>query len=208
MSTKESPQARVDYYVDRQLQQNRENGVSVSAEQVRKETVALLQFADVSARDVPVRSRRPEKDPRDVVEAKRKLGPQAQAEASGTEFFYRDEAVEPLITKPKRTPLPPNGVEGEKHFALLKRIRLLMKRIPNYRLKPGESLYAGHVYPRFAQLLDMHTRYASLDDPQSHGLGGYSEMPIGDRQRRYYRELERICDLSNTVVGYGWWIKY
>jgi len=205
--TKESPQERVDYYVERQLEQVRSSGAGVDAEQVRRQTVALLQYADVSARDVPTRSRRPEKDPSEVLEAKRKLGPEAQAEASGTEYFYRDERVEPLISKPKAKVLPPSGLEGEKHFALLKRIRLLMKRIPNYRLKPGESLYAGHVYPRFAQLLDMNTRYAALLDSNSHGLGKYAEMPVGDRQRKYYRELERICDWSDAVVGYGWWVK-
>ncbi len=201
----ESPQQRVDYYVERQVQQRRNAGAEVNAEQIRRETVSLLQLADVSARDVPVR-RRAGRTPDEVAEDKRRTSPEAQAEASGTEFFYRDEAVEPLVSKPKSAPRPPNGLEGEKHFALIGRIRLLMKRVPGYRLKPGESLYAGHVYPRFAQLLDMHTRYAALTDPQSHGLGQYAEMPIGDRQRKYYRELERICDASNVVVGKGWWV--
>lgn len=202
----ETPQERVDYYVGRQAAQLREIGASVNVEEIRRGTAALLGLADIeSNRGAPTKSVRPGKEADDVLAAKRRTSGEGLAAASGTEFYYKDERVEKLIEKPAPSAQVPRGFEGEKHFALLRRITLLMKRIPGYRLKPGESLYAGCIFPRFAQLLDMNTRHAALTDPKSHGLGKYAELKIEDRQRRYYRELERICDLSNTAVGTGWW---
>jgi hypothetical protein len=205
--SKESPQERVDYYVSRQVAQRRATGAEVDAEALRQGTVRLLQMADLErSYGAPTRSRRPEKDPSEVREAKRKLGPEALAEASGTEFYYRDERDEPLIEKPKPSAQAPRGLDGERHFALLRRIKTLMARIPGRTLKPGESLYANHVHPRFAQLLDMNTRYAALTDPNSQGLGKYAGLKVEDRQRRYYNQLERICSMSDAVIGQGWWV--
>lgn len=203
----ESPQQRVDYYVKRQVEQRRFLGDAADAEAIRRGTARLLEIADFEkTRGVPARTRRAGRTPAEVAEDKRKLGPQALAEESGTEFFYRDERDEPLIERPRPAAQVPRGVDGERHVALIMRIRVLMQRIPGRTRKPGESIYANHVYPRFAQLLDMHTRNAALDDPRSHGLGKYAGLPIADRQRKLYRELERICTLSDPVIGRGWWV--
>ena len=207
----ESPQQRVDYYVDRQVASRRAAGDETSAEDLRRATVRIMEMADAERANTarhPIKSRRPEKPASEVLEAKRQAGPHAMAEASGTTFFYRDEAVEPLIAKPVAKPAlaPLKGGDLEQHIALIKRLQLLMATIPGYRLKPGESLYANKVHPRFAQLLDQNTRNAALTDPNSHGLGDYEGLSLEDRGRRYYRMLEVICTASDPVIGRGWWI--
>lgn len=188
------------------MRQRRAAGdLSVTADEIRRGTAAILGMADAEtarARPLP----KGKKDQAAVLESKRKQGPEAMAEASGTEFYYRDEREESLVTPVSVTKPTLRGIDGERHVALLRRVALLMASIPGYKIKPGESLYACKQFPRFAQLLDMNTRHAALTDPKSHGLGKYAEMPIGDRQRRYYSELERICTLSNPVVGRGWWV--
>jgi hypothetical protein len=200
----ESPQARVDFYVDSHMRHAKAIGAEADAEVVRRGTVRLLEAADAELRNgLPTKSRRPHKDKAAVLAEKRAQQAEALASRAGVEFFYRDERPEPLIERPKVQAAP---TEGAKHVALITRIRLLMQRIPGYRLKPGESVYAAHIYPRFAQLLDQHTKNAALTDPRSHGLGVYAERPIHDRVRMYYRNLEAICSASDPVIGRGWWI--
>jgi hypothetical protein len=201
----ESPQERVDYYVERQAMQRREAGQEVDVEALRRGTAALLNAAENEK--APTVSRRAEKPRHEVLEAKRQQSGEALAQKSGTEFFYRDERREKLIERPAPSAKPPSGLDGEKHFALLRRIKILMAKVPGHVRKEGESLFASFQYPRFAQLLEMHRHNAALDNPGPVGSGQYFGLSRDDRQRKFYNSLERICDLSNAVIRPPWWCK-
>lgn len=202
----DTPQQRVDYYVGSHIRHAERIGVKADEAEIRSGTARLLEAADAEIRNRAGTTKdRDGKTNREALDAKRAVSAEALAEQAGVEFFYRDEREESLITKPTTTEIP-RGLDGEKHIALIARVGILMRRVPNYRLKPGEGIYAAFVYPWYAQALTEHTKNAALTDARSHGVGHYAGRPIADRQRMYYAQLERICNKSDAVLGRGWWI--
>lgn len=200
----ESPQKRLDHYVGGHIDLVRKLGGEVDGSAAAQGIARILEIAD---REMPgTIDRAGERDPQDVLESKRLQGPEALAEQAGGEFFYHDDGIEPVVSAPKAPPPIPKGYEGEKHMAMMKRLKVLMSRIPGVIASPLKP-DAEFQYPRFARLLERTTSNAQLNSPRSMGSGIYKGMALPERQRRYYRRLEQICDQSNAVVaGSGWWI--
>ena len=202
----ETPQQRLDHYVGGHLKLVRSLGGEVDGSSAARGIATILEIADRG--DPGTVDTRGHRDAADVHESKRLQGPEALADKFGGEFSYGDERVEPLISSPKAAPVVPNGVEGEKHWALIARLAILMAPIPGYRLKPGEDIGNKFQHPRFATMLERTTAHAQLNDDRSIGSGIYKGLPLADRRRRYYRRLEDICDQSNAVIGFGWFVKH
>lgn len=102
--------------------------------------------------------------------------------------------------EPASKVIPVRGLEAERLIAMHARVALICKPVPGYKLKSSEPLGNQCQYPALANPILMHTAC------MARGLGRYKGLSLDERQRKYNTEIERICDLSNAVIGVGWWV--
>jgi hypothetical protein len=89
---------------------------------------------------------------------------------------------------------------GERAFAMLKRMRQLMAIAPGASASFRDPGSAPWMFRRFAlDLLSIHSDF-------SFSRRGYRFMSEADKQRKYWRDVEDVCDRSTGVLG-PWWVK-
>lgn len=200
-------QDRVDWHAG--LAQLQARGVPFNAEALRRRVADELRLVDRARSEGALRSVTRTKAERDEARrARRAARPELQAHAQarkvGGEFFTR-EAPRAATTSPRdatKSPIlqMPKGLEGERLAALAARVNLLCSRAQGTQRRNGSMSDGPWLYPKFAP------RLAVLSVFFARGLGGFKGLSYADRQRRFVREVERICDESNAAVGVGWWV--
>ena len=133
------------------------------------------------------------KDPK--VAPKRRDPAQHDAAAIGARVRVRDL---PAVDKPRKLP-PLRGLDAQRTYAMAARLRLIGQRSGN-RIRAGADLEHGFVFARLAK--------DAADVVMNHGArrGIYAGKSATDCDRILYRQMEDICDRSNAVVGFGWWV--
>lgn len=128
--------------------------------------------------------------------ARPELHAEMLARQVGGEFFARSYAETATPRSQRLT-----GVDAERVIAMQRRIALLSKRGPG-RLKSNQTIEQGPwEYPEFARQVALTTVCFNA------GLGGYKDLKPLDKRRRFFRALEDICNRSDAVIGFGWWVK-
>ena len=188
--------ARRDFFVESTVRAAREGGYEVDAEAVARQAARDLSMVD-RARALG-----------DIDDGKTKRKPVEQAErpavSHASAFAGRMGATTweaPLVAENMK-PLPKlYGTDALKLLAMDARIRLLMAPVPGYKLKVTRDPTTGEVtdceplgnqcqYPAFANRLFMEMAC------YSRALGTYAGMSIDDRQRKYVRAVEEVCNRS------------
>lgn len=191
--------ARRDWFVDNAVKAAKSVGANVDAETVSRQAakdLSLLDAAvaagDVNAKTTPKEKKKPSPKGNAAQKKARQVGQKMWEKAPTTE----DKPLEPLT-----------GNDAIKQFAKEARIRILCKPIPGYRYQCDargmidEPLGNGCAYPRFANLLFMHSAGFAR------GIMSYKGLNYVDRMRKYNRAVEDILDQSDAAVGFNWYTK-
>ena len=190
---------RRDWFVDSTVRAATADGTTVNAEAVARAAAHDLSVLDraVSLGEIdlnPPKRTGPRK-PVDYDPVKAKAAQHGQTLTTGSEGAEDN----PLVI--------PTGTEALRLFAMDRRIRILCKPVPGYRYKTDaqgqvdEPLGNACEYPAFANLLFMHSMGFAR------GIMSYKGLNYEDRKRKYNRAVQDICDRSDAVVGFPWWVK-
>lgn len=191
---------RRDWFVGQAAKSAKDAGREVDAEVIARQAARDLDVLDRAVATGAIASKKEEKSAEEKsalrAEARQRSSIDNKAAELNAKLWEKAVANEPApILK------PPTGVEMERLIAMDKRIRILCKPIPGYRLKRGEPLGNACEYPRFANLLFNHsTGFAR-------GIFSYKGLNYEDRQRKYLVEVEKICNQSDAVIGFNWWAR-
>ncbi len=191
--------ARRDRLVAQWALSLKERGAPVPTETLQRITANDLRLVDRAKADGRLGTRKKPKKWRQRREgvARPNLHAEAQAAAMGGSFFTRE--VKTLVDAPRVESV--SGLDAERLVAMQRRIRLLTQRGPG-RIKSNQTIEQGPwVYPKFANEIGMTCLAYNMR------IGGYRDLNMRDRNRRFYRCLQDICDRSDAVIGVAWWVK-
>lgn len=206
------PFTRRALHMDRRVQSLRDMGVEVRPALIEKEVADDLRLIDRVKAEGALGGRRKSKiktpakkqDTRGSLVARPELHAEALARKTGGQFY-----ASPVNTNEthrqhsdflKRALKGVSGVDAERLVAMEKRIAMLSERGPG-RIKADQSYEQGPwLYPSFVRMIVLTTLAFSQK------LGGYHGLRYPDRRRRFFRQLEDICNKSNAVLGVGWWV--
>jgi len=153
-----------------------------------REEIERLAAADCELVDRVGFAEVPESPPPSIPEEIGATGKHA-AEAIGAEVA-RDiptQAPSPIETL--------GGVIKEKRIAMLRRIALICERVASS--PDPDRPWAGSAYPHWArEVAEAHMKWQS----------NRRLMSEEDRDRRFYRALEDVCDRSRLDCG-PWWVR-
>jgi hypothetical protein len=191
---------RRDRHVANWARSLKAQGVQFTSEDLQKIIAEDLRLVDRARAEGKLGNRKgPTKKKKGLRQGVARPDQHAEAIAAkqGQEFFAR--SIPTLETAPRVEKL--TGVDAERDFAMQARVRLLSRRGPG-RIHANQTIEQGPwEYPAFANQIAMATLAYSA------GLGGYRDLKPADRLRRYRRAIEDICNRSDAVVGFGWWVK-
>lgn len=192
---------RRDWFVNNTVRAATVGGYTVDAEAVARAAAHDLSVLDRAvdlgeiAKPGTAPAKKPQRKPVDYDAAR------AVAQQRGQQLRTGPMGAEdrPLVM--------PTGTEALRLFAMDRRIRILCKPVPGYRYKTDaqgqvdEPLGNACEYPAFANLLFMHSMGFAR------GIMSYKGLNYEDRKRKYNRAVQDICDRSDAVVGFPWWVK-
>lgn len=189
---------RRDWFVDLAARKARAVGAPVSTEVLQRQAAEDLRLVDRAKAEGGLRAAKTARkmSPQDVIAHKQSLKAEAQAAKLGASV--RRRALPKIDRQRKLAPL--RGVEAQKTFAMAARLRLIGTR-SGLRLRTGQDMEHGFAYAALAR--------AAAEETTNHDArrGPYMGASATDRDRILYRRLEDICDRSNAVVGFSWWVK-
>lgn len=176
-------------------------GVEFSYDQLLRRTAEELRLTDRAKAEGAIRRVTRTRAERDEARRTRRaarpeLQAHAQARKVGGQFWAREAA--PQAAAPALA--MPTGLDAERLIALMARVKLLCSRGPGEQRRNGTIGDGPWLYPKFAPRLAVVMMF------YARALGGYRELSYLDRQRRFLRAIEDICDESNAAVGVGWWV--
>ena len=191
---------RRDWLVGTAVKSGKAMGLDVSAEAVERSAARDLEIVDRMKKSGSLAQRtisKAEKQERrneETVRGQEKVA-QLAAEKDATLSVSELPAVDSPIILPRLS-----GVEAEKLIAMHQRIMKICAPVEGYVMKYAEPLGNQCQHPDLARRVLMHTACFAR------GIGSYSGLRYEDRQRKYVRAVEDICDASNGKLG-PWWVK-
>lgn len=186
--------ARRDWHVEARARRYRALGLPVPAETLQRQAAEDLRLLDSARAAGALRVKSGVKSPAPA--RKRQDPAQRDAAAIGASVRVRDL---PAADAPRALP-PLRGVDAQRTHAMAARLRLIGLRTDE-RIRAGADMESGFQYARLAK--------AAADAVFNYGArrGPYAGKSDHDRNRILIRQLEDVCDQSNPVIGFGWWLK-
>jgi len=193
-----NPLERRDWFVDAAARRLQSAGVPVPVDALRRQTAEDLRLVDQATAAGDLRRVKASRKltPAEVIALKESKKADALARAEGASLRRRQL---PTADKPKRL-RPLKGVDAQRTFAMAARLRLIGTR-SGLRLRAGTDMEHGFEYARLAR--------EAAEETTNHDArrGPYMGVSARDRDRILYRRLQDICDRSDSVVGFNWWVK-
>lgn len=192
-----TPLERRDWFVGVGARKAQALGIGISTDHLQRQWAADLTLVDNLRASGELRHSYVKKKmtAAEVLAEKRALKAEAQAAKIGGRIRHR---ALPAKDKPKRG-FVLTGVEAQKLHAIVARIHLVGQRARTIRA--GEDLEHGFQYGSLAR------RFAEAQTNHDAKRGEYAGKSDWDRWRIYFATLQKICDDSNAVCGFGWWVK-
>jgi hypothetical protein len=187
---------RRDWFVNAAARKARAMGETVSTEVMQRVIAADLTLLDNARAAGAIRETTDtkKKNPADVLARKQSV--KAEAQARAVNGRVRRRAL-PAVDK-KRKGIVLTGVEAQKLHALANRIRLIGMRART--IKSGEDMEHAFQCPALAR------RVSEAQTNHDAKRGEYAGKSERDRFRIYFAQLQKICDDSNAVFRFGWWV--
>lgn len=187
---------RRDWFVNAAARKAAAIGVPVSTEALQRQMAADLTLLDNARAAGALREKTDtkKKSPEEVLAAKRSV--KAEAQATAVNGVLRRKKL-PAADK-KRRGIVVTGVEAQKLHAIVRRLHLIGQRARTVR--NGEDMESAFACPALAR------RAAEAQINHDAKRGEYAGKSERDRFRIYFAELQKICDDSNAVFRFGWWV--
>lgn len=191
------PHERRDWFVKNTVKSAKEAGIDVDPEAVQRAVARDLDTADKFKAENPPPPAKADAEAREQSHAKRRHAVEEFAAQRDSQLFEK-----PLPKRDRPLILPPlSGVDEERRLAMLRRLQMICQPEPGRTLKPGESFGTMFRAPKLVDEIFMHSIGFSR------GVMSYVGLSYEDRQRKFTRAIEDICDRSNAVFGVNWWVK-
>ncbi len=192
------PLGRRDWFVEAQARRFRSLGLAVPADAIQRSVAEDLRLTDRAKAEgaLTVKSTPKRMTVGEAVAEKRSR--KADVQAAAVNGTVRTRQL-PAVEKAKRL-APLTGLELQRTYAMATRLRLIGQR-SGTRLRTGQDMEHGFQYARLAR--------AAAEETTNHDArrGPYLGVCASDRDRILYRRLQDVCDKSDAIVGFAWWVK-
>ena len=187
---------RRDWFVNAAARKARALGIPVSTEAMQRQMAADLTLLDNAraAGAIFEKTDTKKKNPEEVLARKQSI--KAEAQARAVNGHIRRKRL-PSVDK-KRKGIVLTGVEAQKLQAVCARIRLIGLRAKT--IKSGEDMEHAFQCPALAR------RVSEVQTNHDLKRGEYAGKSERDRFRIRFAALQQICDDSNAVFRFGWWV--
>jgi hypothetical protein len=187
---------RRDWFVNAAARKAKALGAQVSTEALQRQMAADLTLLDNARAAGAIREKTDtkKKSPDEILANKRSLKAEAQAKELGGRVRRRKLPARDT----KRRGIVLTGVEAQKLHAIVQRLYLIGQRART--VGKGEDMEHAFQCPGLAR------RAAEAQINHDAQRGEYAGKSERDRFRIYFAELQKICDDSNAVFRFGWWV--